>query len=444
MSLRTRVALLVAGLSLVLSLSLGGYLWHAVRHASTDALDRELATSADVLARLVHLDDDGDIELEDHGTGDLEIPYRLETPEGRVIAQAGLRWPALHEVPRGESTTVWMARGRPYRVLTRALALQRHGRSARVVLRVAVSAAPTMALRRQVGRAVLTATVASALLGALAAALVARSTTRPLRSLADQVTAIEPGALDRRIAVAGRDREVVALAGAFDGLLRRLQAAFERQRAFVARASHALRTPTATILTRAEVTLARPRDEAAYRAALEEIAGAARESAALVQHLLALARLDERATELHPEPVALDVLAEDLERLLAPRARAAGVSLSFDVAPDAHVRADRAALREMLEALLDNALRYTPRGGTAGLRAANDALTVWDTGPGMTDEDKRRAFERFFRGSAAERSGAPGSGLGMAIARAVAERHGGTIELADREGGGLEVRVRWP
>lgn len=439
MSLRTRVALLVAGLSLLLSLALGGFLWHAVKQASIDALDRELETNVEILSRLVELDRDGHIELEGHGAG-AGIPHRLETSDGRVISEAGLRWPAR----TGGERLVWSEGTKPYRVLERRLDLREHGRTAEVVLRVAVSAAPMIELRERMFRTVLLASIATALVGTLAAAFVARATTKPLRTLADGVSRIEPGEIHRRLPAEGRDREIIALTAAFNGLLERLQAAFERQRAFVARASHALRTPTATILTRAEVTLGRPRSEAEYRAALGDVADAARESAALVQHLLSLARLDERATELHPEPVAMDALADELERLLASRARAAGVELSFETLPGASVRADRVALREMLEALLDNALRYTPRGGSAGLIASAGRIAIWDTGPGMSEAEKSRAFERFFRGSAAERTGASGSGLGLAIARAVAERHGGSITLGDRPGGGLEVVVRLP
>lgn len=442
-SLRTRVALLVSALSLVISVALGGYLWHEVRHASVDALDRELAGEAEVLSRLLHLEGDGSIEFDEHGRGGLEIPHRIETADGKVISQTGLRWPALLPGDVHEEHSEFLRDGGPWRVLTRPIVLQRRGNSARLVLRVAVSAAPTLELRQRVERAVVVAVIGAGLLGAIAAMLVARATTGPLRRLAARVGSLEPASIGSELPREGRDREVVALTDAFNDLLKRLAAAFARQRQLVARASHALRTPTATILTRAEVTLARNRSEPEYRAAIEEIAEAARESAALVQHLLSLARLDERSTELRTEPVELFSLAAELSRLLAPRAAAAGVQLEFDVPPGATLVADKAALRELLEALLDNALRYTPRGGSAGLLAGERSITVWDTGPGMSDEEKGRAFERFFRGRAAELSGAPGSGLGLAIARAIAERHGATIELADRPGGGLEVIVRW-
>lgn len=439
-SLQTRLAIIVTSLCVILTLLVGAGIWQAVRRASIDALDRELAASADVLTQLVHLDKDGSIDVEDHGDGKLAIAHRIESADGQVLGEGGLRWRTI--VLQGMGTEAVVVDGQPWRVLSRTLDLERKGRDAQVILRVATSARPMIELRETAGRAVLFATAAAALLGALASVLVARATTAPLRTLTRRVGSLGASALDETLEATGGDREVLALTSSFNGLLRRLQAAFERQRAFVARASHALRTPTATILTRAEVTLARPRGEEEYRAALGEIADAARESAALVDHLLSLARFDQ--AELRAERVDLGKLAGELERLLAPRAAGAGVALSFSVPPGATAVADRAALRELLEALLDNALRYTPRGGAAGLRADAGTLVVWDTGKGMSEKDKARAFERFFRGSAAEATGAPGSGLGLAIAQVIAEKHGAALVVRDRDGGGLEVVCRWP
>lgn len=441
-SLQARLTLLVTALCTLLALCIGLGIFQVVERASIEALDRELSTSADVLAQLVHLERDGSIDVEDHGDEKLAIAHRIETPEGKVLSDGGLRWSAIARAAPG--TELVVVDGHSFRVLTRTLPLARKDRRAEVVLRVATSARPMAELRERVAGAILFATLAAALLGALGSFLIARTTTAPLRALEGRVASLESSSLGESISVPSKDRETIALTAAFNGLLRRLHEAFERQRSLVARASHALRTPTTTILTRAEITLLRPRSEEEYRSALGEIAEAARESAATVSHLLSLARLDERRVELRREPVDLRSMAAELERLLSPRARASRVSLSFDIEEGASVHADRAALRELLESLLDNALCYTPQGGSAGLRARANELVVWDTGPGMSADDKARAFERFFRGSAAEKTDASGSGLGLAIAAAIAERHGAAIELVDRDGGGLEVVVRWP
>jgi two-component system OmpR family sensor kinase len=219
----------------------------------------------------------------------------------------------------------------------------------------------------------------------------------------------------------------------------------ERQRQLVSRTSHSLRTPVATILTRAEVALRRERVPAAYREALEEVAAAARESSALVSHLLTLSALDERRAALELEDVRLAEVARDIVRLLAPRAEEAGIALEVDVPEQLVARADRKALREIVEALLDNAIHHTPRGASAGVRASavptGCAVTVWDTGPGIPADERERVLERFYRGRAAEASGRPGSGLGLAIVKAITDAHGARFTLADRPGGGLEATV---
>jgi two-component system OmpR family sensor kinase/two-component system sensor histidine kinase QseC len=284
--------------------------------------------------------------------------------------------------------------------------------------------------------------------GGLGSAALARLSLAPLRRMAVEVDAIGATSLERRVGTAGLDPELRRVATAFNALLDRLSEAMERQRQLVSRASHALRTPVATILTRSEVALRRDREAPAYRAALEDVLAAARESATLVAHLLTLARLEERRGPPAREDVPLAEVAREIALLLAPRAEEAGVALEVDVAEGLAARADRAALREAVEALVDNAIRYTPRGGRAGVRsaatAAGPALTVWDTGPGIPAVERASVLERFQRGAAAQASGQPGSGLGLAIVKAIADAHGATLTLGDRPGGGLEVTLAFP
>ncbi|MBZ0234913.1 MAG: HAMP domain-containing protein [Deltaproteobacteria bacterium] len=284
--------------------------------------------------------------------------------------------------------------------------------------------------------------------GAVAAFVLARASLRPLRRLAAAVARVEETALDRRLDEEGLPRDLRPLAASFNDLLGRVESAFGRQRAFVARASHALRTPATGILARAEVALRRERSEAEYREALADVAVLARESADTVTRMLAVMRIDDPTRQLQLVTLRLAEVADEAKRLFAPRATLAGVGLRWDVPDDAELTADRDALRELLDVLLDNALRYTPAGGEIGLRVsvAGDAteLEVWDTGPGIPPAEREQVFERFYRGSAAEKTGAAGSGLGLAIARSVVQAHGATIALADRAGGGARVLVRFP
>jgi signal transduction histidine kinase len=449
-TLRGKIVALVVGLTVAVLAGLGLFLSASWSGWSRDAVERDLAEHAEALVHRVEVKGDH-LELEDDEAdallGDPAHPYRILGPRGEELGAGDVPWPA----PDEGVAVIRDARGRPWRVLTRALerAPEHHrGAPVRLVVQVAAADAPFGALEERFRRGLLLAILGALAVGGLAAALLAHLSLAPLRRLAAEVDAIGVASLDRRVGTAGLDRELGQLATAFNELLARLEAAMAHQRALVARASHALRTPTATILARAEVALRRERPAAEYRDALAEIADSARDSAALVTSLLALARLEERQHAPQLEEVAIAELATELGRLLAPRADEAGIALATDVPAGLALVAERAAVRELLEALLDNALRYTPRGGRAGLAARADGdrvvVTVWDTGPGIAPDERAGIFDRFRRGRAAQASGAPGSGLGLSIAKAVADAHGATLALGDREGGGLEVTVVFP
>jgi signal transduction histidine kinase len=458
MSLRAKIVALVLGLTLALLAGLWVTLSRSFGGWSAEAVERDLLDRAAAIARAVELED-GALELEDEhevpALRDPAHPWRVVGPGGAVLGGGGeVAWPEV-DLAAGAPRVVDApgGGGRTWRVASASFGVEEHRRrgrrgGARVVVQVAGEAAPHGALEERFRRGLLVALGAALVLGGLGSAALAHVSLAPLRRMASEVDAIGAASLERRVGTAGLDPELGRVATAFNALLDRLAEAMERQRQLVSRASHALRTPVATILTRSEVALRRERDAAAYRAALEDVAAAARESSTLVAHLLTLARLDERRGAPRLEDVPLAEVAREIALLLAPRAEEAGVALEVEVADGLAARADRAAVREALEALLDNAIRYTPRGGRAGVRAAaaaaGPALTVWDTGPGIPPGERARVLERFHRGAAAEASGQPGSGLGLAIVKAIADAHGAALSLGDRPGGGLEVTLALP
>jgi signal transduction histidine kinase len=449
MTLRSKIVTLVVGLTAAVLLGLGLFLSGSWSGWSRDALERELAARAEDLAGRVEVKKHGaELELEDEEevvAQDPSRPFRILGPAGVVAARGDLPWPA----PDGAVSLVRDARGREWRVLSRSFeAGEKHHRApVRVWVQVAGLDAASGALEAQFRRGLLGALVVALLAGGVGAAILSHLSLAPLRRVAAEVDGIGASSLDRRVGTAGLDPELARVASAFNELLARLDDAMQRQRSFVSRASHALRTPIATILARAEVALRRDRPTVELRDALADVATAARDSAVLVNELLVLARLEEGRAAAREE-VPLDVLAAELVRLLEARAAEAGIALDVEMPPGLAVAGERAMIRELLDALLDNALRYTPRGGRAGIRAvpAPDGvvLVVWDTGPGILPDERARVFERFHRGRAAEATGSAGSGLGLAIVKAIADAHGGVIELRERPGGGLEVLVTLP
>ena len=313
-----------------------------------------------------------------------------------------------------------------------------------------------------------TAVLATLLALGLGALLTARL-IRPVREVTRRVERLGDGDYAARLPVRGdaaRADELGRLALAVNELAARVEASVESLRAtdrlrreLVANVGHDLRTPLAALgahLEEAERLGAEGRaDEAA--AALAAARRLAHTSGALVADLFELSVLDapdRRAA--WREPVPLGELAADLAARYRPEAGRAGVDLRLDAAPGLPVvSADGARLSRALANLLDNALRHTPPGGTVTLGARRVPLdgggegvelSVADTGEGIDPERLPHVFDRYYRGSDARtRAGAGGgTGLGLAIARAVAEAHGGTLDVESRPGEGATFRLRLP
>jgi two-component system, OmpR family, sensor kinase len=267
----------------------------------------------------------------------------------------------------------------------------------------------------------------------------------PLSRLAGAVTARTPSALEP-FDEQGVPVEALPLVRSLNDLLVRLRTAMAAQRAFVADAAHELRTPLAALKLQLQLAERAP-DGAARAAALAELAGGLERSTHLVAQLLTLARLDPGSA-----PAAAALAAVPLAGLVrqtvadhAVLAEAKGVDLGAAHVEDAaEVKGDPAALRTLLANLVDNAIRYTPPGGrvdlSAGLAGGAPFLEVADTGPGVPAQERERVFDRFYRLKDAP---AQGSGLGLSIVKAIAERHGAGVALSDTPGGGLTVRVQF-
>ena len=240
--------------------------------------------------------------------------------------------------------------------------------------------------------------------------------------------------------------EVQPLVNALNGLLGRLQAALERERAFMADAAHELRTPL-TALHLQMGMLARASDEGERATAMSTLSAGMQRAIRLMEQMLALARQEPRA----PAPrlaVRLDDLAREIVAELVPLADAGRIDLGVAAAQPAVAQADPDALRTLLRNLIDNAVRYTGAGGRVdvsvepGTGTSGARLTVSDDGPGIAAAERARVFDRFYRHPG---SAPPGSGLGLAIVKAIADAHGASVALDDGAGGrGLRVAVSFP
>jgi signal transduction histidine kinase len=221
----------------------------------------------------------------------------------------------------------------------------------------------------------------------------------------------------------------------------------EQMRRFMADAAHELRTPVSVLRSRAELTLERERDAAAYEAALQEIAREAARMGGVVDDLFTLARADAGAPTVARTPLYLDDLVSDAVEAASTLAEAKGVRIELGRYEEAPVVGDPALLRQLVMILLDNAVKYTPPGGRVEAAVYRQGGTVTvvvdDTGMGIEPEELSRLFERFYRSERAREQGG-GAGLGLSIARWIADSHGARLLLAPRAGGGTRAELRIP
>jgi len=450
----TLVVVLAVGMVLASGIGLWGA-WRTAAAAANAAYDRSLAGAIKAI--------DANISTASGGLG-VELPYAMleffELTAGgavyfRVASEDGLVEIGNTDLPAPEATLI---NGRPrFRDARYHGQLLRLGSYTRVLdpplaghvdkPRVIIQVAETLASRQDFTRALLLEAVTrNALLVALALALMALATgwaLRPLARLSAELQARSPEDLTP-IPEGAVPTEARPLVAAINHHMARHQQASEARRRFVDDASHQLRTPLTTLVTQADFAL-REAPPGPVREALQAMRQQLDEATRQVNQMLALARAD--AAELDRQAVDLVALARELTRPWWPHARAAAIDLGFESGvPALQVPVNAALLREALANLLHNALRYAPAGSHVTVRvdaAGGEAvLAVLDDGPGLAPDELPHASERFFRGRHAR---VGGSGLGLAIVRAVAERHGGRLELASGPGGrGLAARLHLP
>lgn len=396
---------------------------------------------------------DGKIIARSRSLGRLELPHSARDLRG-VEAQgavfrtvSGKDAPALQKLRRrGGSES--------FRLLTYLVQKGQTGEGVQFVLQIAVP----MSLVEQESEGLVTFFLIMVPLTLIAAAFgglyLSRRALAPVASMIEKARSLSPASLSERIPVPEARDEIHGLAVTLNGLLNRLQGAFESQDRFVADASHQLKTPLAIL--RGELELLRKRRgpagapvaggdvEAQTQEFLDSAAQELEHLSRMVEDLLLLARVDAGEAALEIRPVRLDEVALEAVSRLERFAKSLGVSVRFNLdvehgEPDFEVKGDVDLMLSLLQSLLENAIKYS---GKVMVTVSSEADWVWvrvrDEGPGIEAEHLERIFERFYRVSGAPgragKNGGGGTGLGLAIAKRIAEAHRGLL-LAESEPG---------
>ena len=278
--------------------------------------------------------------------------------------------------------------------------------------------------------------------------LLARRALRPVATITDAAKQIRATDLSARLPSSfGVRDELTDLAETFNEMIGRIESSFERERRFTDNAAHELLTPLTTLRNGIEIALRRERDPKAYRATLSAMMIDVDEMTETVRGLLQLARVD-RLNELPRDRVDLSRAVREQVDRLQERAQHEGVEIALRIQPEVRVLADERRLGEVVENLVDNAIKYSRTGGRVTVevsrRGSDAVLIVSDRGIGFTEEQRRHLFDRFYRADTSDVQARQGSGLGLAVVESIAHAYGGSVSARSpgpMQGSRFEVRL---
>src|ERR1700733_6896119 len=354
--------------------------------------------------------------------------------------------PATPALLPKEGTLVEFHQGTRYvRALT--YPIDANGRAYSVQTGIALN--KSMVLLSAFGMQLLLLTPAVLALAAIGGHFMSRKALAPVAAIATEARRITDRNLDVRLPIAETQDEISHLSDTLNQMLARVESGVRSIRDFTANAAHELRTPLALIRTEVEVALSRPRAAEEYREACEQVQMETVRMAGLIDSLLILARADAGMEALRCELVDANRLAFEVGEKWQTAMRLALLEFRVETTPEPmFVRGDMNALQRLLTILLDNAVRYTQPGGSVNLCVAREGSGVFfgvqDTGIGITDEHQPRIFDRFYRVDRTRGGAYGGSGLGLALAKWIAEKHGTSISLESTVGAGSRFGFMLP
>ena len=451
-SIKTRLIIFLIPVFAVIVTGLGFFLYNRLDNIVMEMVDHLLSGKADLMKGLVH-SDHGDIEFEiSHVTfGDYSINasghyFEIADTKGNSLVKSislgdhtltGSRYP--------ENTGYFMGTG-PHQEPLRLFIDEFQVLGENFVIYVGEEIREELALLKNFRIFLLTVFPITIIIIAIGSMIVIQVSLSPLASFSRQIGLITEKRLHERVDSRGVDSELKQIALSFNETMNRLEKAFQAQRDFLSDASHELRTPTAVIKSTVDVTLRRERSVVEYREALETVKDAAERMGGLIDRLLKLSRLDAEQSEKKERVNLKDVLKTAL-KTITPLAEAQEIDMYTERAEDVTVEGDKDQLVELFLSILDNSIKYNRPKGSVSLSLARldnwAVIKVADTGIGIAPEALGKVFDRFYREDMS-RGEIPGTGLGLPIAKGIAESHGGRIVVESRVGEGSTFTVYLP
>lgn len=359
-------------------------------------------------------------------------------------AASAFPWPTVN-FGNGELFLHVLSSGQPYWVIARPYSLNGHS----LVLFAAAPEAGNLVILQNFWRGLLTSVPVVLLISSLGGYWMSHRALKPVDRITATARSISIGNLSQRLPVSNSGDELQRLAETCNAMLQRLDSAVSQIKRFTADASHELRGPLSFTRTVAEVALRNPAADPESLRAFEDIVEESAKAADLLEGMLTLARADSNSVDTVLEPVDLAAVVQETCGLARPLAEARSLTLSVSTASTSLVTVlgDFSSLRRLLWILLDNALKYTPAPGridvALGITSGRATLTVRDSGIGIAQSDLPHIFDRFYRADPS-RSQVEGNGLGLAIAKWIADLHHADLLVDSALEEGSAFRVVFP
>jgi two-component system heavy metal sensor histidine kinase CusS len=437
--------------TLLLSCGLGVFYWIVVRHAFAEdnavLADKISGLSADFRESGPGIFGE---ELRTHRAGE-HAPYwmRVLDSGGRTVTET----PGMDRLippdvfPPAQRSTSSIRNPKDYRTgakLFSLAAVNEKTGGQTYTIQVAQDRSSDEQLERKFGILLGVVLAGSILASAIIAITVTKHGLRPLGEMTRSLERIGPAHLNERVAPAGWPRELQPLAGTFDAMLARLEDSFKRLSQFSADLAHELRTPIANIMGEGQVALTRERTPGEYREVIESTIAECERLSGIVDNLLFVARADAARESIERKPIDARAAVEKIAAFY--RTIAEDRNVAIHCSGEGEIYADPVLFERAVSNLVDNALRFTPEGGTIQIsiiaRAAHSEVTVSDNGCGITSEHLPRVFDRFYRVDPSRSS--DGTGLGLALVKSILDLHGGSARIESEVNRGTTVTLTFP
>ncbi len=449
--LRYQIVIWTVALETMLLLVFGGVFIFVIQKSQNQQIEETLRLSAAQLNAVVDIQS-GEYHVSSAETADMRargVMAWILTPEGRIATTIGSaeNYPLPVDLPQPGQTADSILPGNiPVRLSVSPLT---EGTNNLGTLVLALSLHNSRVVRDQLYLGLSISIPFVILLSAAGGLFLSRRALQPVADITRTAQQISAADLSQRITLDLPDDEIGQLAQTFNAMLERLDSAFKRERQFTSDVSHELRTPLSLIKTQLSLARSRTRDGDTLLEMMADMEGDVDRMTGLIEQMLALARVEQQG--LKPfSTVDLEDLLGDITHQFQKKAGAAGIELILDVPNnfDLKIQGDEDRLRQVFTNLIDNAIKYTPRGGQVSLYVVRDGnqiqVAVADTGDPIPPEHLPYLFERFYRVETSRSHDSGGAGLGLAISREIVRLHGGTIEVHSEPGSETIFTVRLP